>query len=48
MLKKSLNRPLGRRNRLPHHSKSGSSSQVGQALSPVERLFQQPLADFVD
>ena len=38
--KKSLQAELGRRNRLPHQSKSSSYSKVGQALSPVERLPQ--------
>jgi hypothetical protein len=42
LLKKSLKPSIGRRNRLPHHSTSSSYRPVGQALSPVERLFQQP------
>ena len=38
----SLKVMIGRRNRLPHQSKSSSCREVGQALSPVERLFPQP------
>ena len=38
--KKSLQAAIGRRNRLPHQSKSSSYGKVGQALSPVERLFR--------
>ncbi len=41
--KKSLQATIGRRNRLPHQSMLSSYSKVGQALSPVERLFPQPL-----
>jgi outer membrane protein TolC len=44
MLKNLSNALIGRRNRLPHHSKSSSCSEVGQALSPVELLFQHPVS----
>ena len=37
--KESLEASIGGRNRLPHQSKSGSYRAVGQALSPVERIF---------
>src|SRR5271163_4682811 len=42
--KKSLEAAIGRRNRLPHRRKSTSCRAVGQALSPVERVFPQPLS----
>jgi hypothetical protein len=38
-VKKSLGSVIGRRNRLPHLDKASSYSTVGQAVSPVERLF---------
>jgi hypothetical protein len=33
--KNSAKAPNGRRNRLPHHGRSNSCSEVGQAVSPV-------------
>src|ERR1035438_235800 len=44
--KKSLEALNGRRNRLPHLNKSSSYREVGQALSPVERLFSSLLEGF--
>jgi hypothetical protein len=35
--------PNGRRNRLPHHGRSSSWCEVGQAVSPVGSLFSQPV-----
>jgi diaminopropionate ammonia-lyase len=36
---RNIEAPIGRRNRLPHHGNSSSSSEVGQAVSPVERVI---------
>jgi len=41
--KNSAKAPNGRRNRLPHHGRSSSCSEVGQAVSPVGSLFPQPV-----
>jgi hypothetical protein len=41
--KNSAKVPNGRRNRLPHHGRSSSCSEVGQAVSPVGSLFPQPV-----
>src|SRR5271167_3634221 len=41
LCEKSLRSAIGRRNRLPHHSKSSSYRTVGHAVSPVERRFTQ-------
>jgi hypothetical protein len=43
LCEKSLGSVIGRRNRLPHHDKASSYNMVGQAVSPVERLFTQTL-----
>src|SRR5277367_68835 len=43
LCEKSLGSAIGRRNRLPHHCKPSSYRTVGQAVSPVERLFTQTL-----
>jgi hypothetical protein len=40
-VKSRLGFVIGRRNRLPHHDKASIYSTVGQAVSPVERLFTQ-------
>jgi hypothetical protein len=39
LCEKSLGSVIGRRNRLPNHDKASSYRTVGQAVSPVERLF---------
>ena len=39
LCEKSLGSAIGRRNRLPHQGKPSSYRTVGQAVSPVERLF---------
>ena len=43
LCEKSMGSAIGRRNRLPHHCKPSSYRTVGQAVSPVERLFTQTL-----
>ena len=43
LCEKSPGSGIGRRNRLPHHDKPSSYTTVGQAVSPVERLFTQTL-----
>jgi hypothetical protein len=43
LCEKSPGSAIGRRNRPPHHGKPSSYRPVGQAVSPVERLFTQTL-----
>jgi hypothetical protein len=48
LCEKWLGSAIGRRNRLPHHGKPSSYRTVGQAVSPVERLFTQTLTHGAD